>query len=85
MFLHEPAGVIGTIKDLSDSVLLFLCGFLKKLGPVMFAENAIKVWIVSHDFDNDHVSGAWLVEDGEEGVIVDAAGDPACKVLSVFW
>lgn len=35
--------------------------------------------------DEERWTHAWLVEDGEEGVIVDAAGDPACKVLSVFW
>jgi hypothetical protein len=56
VFLDDPPGVIGTVKNLRESPHLFLGGALKKFRPAMFPEDAIKVGILAHDFDDDHAS-----------------------------
>jgi hypothetical protein len=56
VFLHDPPGVIGAVKDLCEFSLLFLGWGSKKFGPSMFTENAVKVLIFSVDFNDDHAS-----------------------------
>ena len=56
VFLHDPPSVIRAVKDLCGSPLLFFGWFLKKFGPAMFTENAVKVRIISRDFNDDHAS-----------------------------
>lgn len=56
IFLDDPPSVIRAVKDLGDSPLFFLCWALEELGPAMFTEDAVKVGVVSVDFDDDHAA-----------------------------
>ena len=70
IFLDGPTSVVGAVKDLGDSIPIFLCGVSEEVLPAMLAEDAVEVGVIFAYFDDDH--GARLVKDG--GVNIDGCG-----------
>jgi len=49
--------MVGAVEDLRYSFLLIVGRVPQKLGPAVFTKDPIKVWVVSVDFDNNHIVG----------------------------
>jgi len=49
--------MVGAVEDLRYSFLLVVGKVPQKLGPAVFTKDPIKVWVVSVDFDNNHIAG----------------------------
>lgn len=53
VLLRLAACAVGAIEDLADPALLLLAGVPEEVGPAVLAEQALHMWIVSVDFEED--------------------------------
>jgi len=67
--------MVGAVEDLRCSILLVAGRVPQELGPAVFTKNAIKVWVVSVDFNDNRVAG--LVDD--INIINDHIRERCCR------